>query len=112
MRPRQHRACTSLGRQLHLQRRLAGKLNLFVGVSRHRSTAYLATEGLKVSLLIGAAAAPRPSKAVKSIEQCIIAEVLVTSIAAGSSKLGNRVIGDSYVEKAASIFWEKQSFME
>ncbi len=65
LRLRQHHACMSLGRQLHLQRRLAGQLDLFIIVSRLRSIAQFATGALRVSILIGAAAAPRPSKAVK-----------------------------------------------
>lgn len=60
-----------------------------IGVSRHERIAGFATEILRVSLLNGAAAAPRPSKAVRMIEQCMIARFLITKIAVGCSKLGN-----------------------
>ena len=68
LRLRQHRACMSLGTQQHLQQRLAGQLNLFISVSRHESIAGFATKVLRVNLLNGAAAAPRPSKAVNMNE--------------------------------------------
>ena len=66
----------------------------------------------KVSILIGAAAAPRLSKAVKIIEQCMIAKSLVPSTAAGSSKLEHLIIGNGYTEKASSIFFEEQGLTE
>ena len=66
---------------------------------RHESIAGFATDVSRVNLPNGAAAAPRPSKAVTMIEQCMVAKFLVTKIAVGAQNWENLILNDSNAEK-------------